>query len=360
MLPHLSLVLFLLMYYGVEAGSVGHGGNCSIGNQRLQLGTYQFQTDCDSMTYCTESGYCERRGCRRDDFPFGYPEGADLPPKCGPGYFCPDEEDQCLPMLAVGSPCQFNRDDQCEGPPNYKELADRNGHGLNVNGSVCLNNVCMWANATLGKPCEIQNTAYVAFGSGNDFPDIVSRGNCRAGLYCDSQQLMCMQTKDIGTACDADKKCSTYNCLASGVCGARTDTPHHVAPWVYAIVGIGIMAGVIATLVGMFFMHKKERDAERDKRVQYWQEQNALRQNIMKMQETARNSLPYVASGGIGSTGSTLFGRETTTPEDHVPMLQATSKSSGLRYHVSDDGLHGSDESFVTHRISEKRDFGKF
>lgn len=117
-----------------------------------------------------------------------------------------------------------------------------------------------------------------------------------------------MQTKDIGTACDADKKsvswsflhwnctemffrCSTYNCLASGVCGARTDTPHHVAPWVYAIVGIGIMAGelaqkfqaevsgsnviigVIATLVGMFFMHKKERDAERDKRVQYWQEQ---------------------------------------------------------------------------------------
>lgn len=110
MLPHLSLVLFLLMYYGVEAGSVGHGGNCSIGNQRLQLGTYQFQTDCDSMTYCTESGYCERRGCRRDDFPFGYPEGADLPPKCGPGYFCPDEEDQCLPMLAVGSPCQFNRD----------------------------------------------------------------------------------------------------------------------------------------------------------------------------------------------------------------------------------------------------------
>lgn len=33
--------------------------------------------------------------------------------------------------------------DQCEPPPNFAELADTTGRGLNVNGSVCLNNVCM-------------------------------------------------------------------------------------------------------------------------------------------------------------------------------------------------------------------------
>ena len=33
--------------------------------------------------------------------------------------------------------------DECEGPPNFKDLADKTGYGLNVNGSVCLNNICM-------------------------------------------------------------------------------------------------------------------------------------------------------------------------------------------------------------------------
>lgn len=32
--------------------------------------------------------------------------------------------------------------DQCEGPPNFKDLADTTGRGLNVNGSVCLNSKC--------------------------------------------------------------------------------------------------------------------------------------------------------------------------------------------------------------------------
>ena len=35
--------------------------------------------------------------------------------------------------------------DQCEPPPNFQELSDTSGRGLNYNGSVCLNNVCMYA-----------------------------------------------------------------------------------------------------------------------------------------------------------------------------------------------------------------------
>lgn len=33
--------------------------------------------------------------------------------------------------------------DECEGPPDWKDLADNSGLGINVNGSVCLNNLCM-------------------------------------------------------------------------------------------------------------------------------------------------------------------------------------------------------------------------
>lgn len=84
------------------------------------------------------------------------------------------------------------RPDECEAPPNFKELADKTPYGLNVNGSVCLNNICMcvrlrivrplevltssrWANATLGNNCTVENTAYTVYASSNESLDIVSR-----------------------------------------------------------------------------------------------------------------------------------------------------------------------------------------
>lgn len=34
----------------------------------------------------------------------------------------------------------------------------------------------------------------------------ICRGNCHIGLYCDSQSLVCMQTKQLGESCDGDKE----------------------------------------------------------------------------------------------------------------------------------------------------------
>jgi len=34
----------------------------------------------------------------------------------------------------------------------------------------------------------------------------IFRGNCQIGLYCDSQSLVCIQTKQLGETCDADKE----------------------------------------------------------------------------------------------------------------------------------------------------------
>lgn len=161
-LPTTLLFLFLSSSLA-SAGDVGENGACTVDNNRLQIGTYEFSSDCNSLTYCNPStSTCKKKGCRRDEFPFGYAPGADLPPRCETGQFCPDEEDSCQALLPVDSDCQLNRDgttvspprtpekvlipgqpDECQPPPDAKDLTDKSPHGLNVNGAVCLNFKCM-------------------------------------------------------------------------------------------------------------------------------------------------------------------------------------------------------------------------
>lgn len=111
----LSLI-FSSWYTLVHAGSQIKGQSCSVSSNRLQIGTYQFYSDCDAHTYCSSQGICELKGCRKDQYPFGYSPGATLPPKCPSGQFCPDEGDACQPWLPVGSACQLNRD----GEPRFR------------------------------------------------------------------------------------------------------------------------------------------------------------------------------------------------------------------------------------------------
>ena len=116
MLPSLllpSTLLFSLAAVQVRAGDVPWLQPCAPAHQKLQEGTFQFQTDCDAMTYCAANSTCALRGCRNDDFPFGYLSNVTIPDKCPKGQFCPDEQDQCQNLLPVGSACQFNRDGEC-------------------------------------------------------------------------------------------------------------------------------------------------------------------------------------------------------------------------------------------------------
>ncbi|KAF9071091.1 hypothetical protein BDP27DRAFT_1322768 [Rhodocollybia butyracea] len=341
----------------VSAGNVNLGGPCSTSDNRLQVGTYQFYSDCDSVTYCASNGTCAHRGCRKDDFPFGYAQDADIPPKCPKGQFCPDEMDACQDVLPVGSACQMNRDDQCEGPPNYKDLQDTTHRGLNVNGSVCLNNICMWSNVTANENCVVQNTAYIGYiAGGGEFIDVVSRGNCRVGLYCDSKSLNCLEEKKLGDSCDADKECSTWNCLASGFCGPDQALDHTVNSWIYAVVGLGICGGMFGTLIGLFFLHLKQRDAEHERRQQYWHEQNAFHQSVSQMREAARMSILSLQAG------STMYGGN-NSDDSHAPILQnvfTRISTSGLR----NCNVQGDDEEFdefmVQQPVQFRRGDGRF
>ncbi|OCB90650.1 hypothetical protein A7U60_g2085 [Sanghuangporus baumii] len=347
MLPSTLLILIpsLLRAAFVQADN-NFGESCERVNNRLQTGTYQFASDCDAETYCADNSTCALKGCRKDIFPFGYAQGADLPPLCDQGQFCPDEGDACQSLLRVDSPCQLNRDDECEAPPNWRDLAD-DKFGLNVNGSVCLNFQCMWANVTVGLNCVVENTPYIIYGTNNQEEiDIVSRDNCALDLYCDAQTLVCMQKKNVGDSCEADKECLSMNCLSSLKCGEEIDAAAHVGIWVYIIVGIGIFGGMFGTLIALFFLHAKQRDNEREKRLQYWREQNAFRQNIMQMRDTARASLlslPNGASGsGSNSARSTLYSRDGGSDESNMPILQNSgTKGSGLRHQQYTKSMEG-------------------
>lgn len=117
-----------------------------------------------------------------------------------------------------------------------------------------------WSNVTLGLACVVENTPYIAYAGNNEFIDIVSRGNCMIGMYCDAQQKVCVQGKVMNEACQADKecvlymrpqlilildatRCASYNCLASGVCGYPAEAPRHFGTWVYIVVAVGIFGG---------------------------------------------------------------------------------------------------------------------
>ncbi|KAI0256136.1 hypothetical protein BJV78DRAFT_1097382, partial [Lactifluus subvellereus] len=271
---------------------------CNPAHNGLATGTLQYNSDCNATTWC-DNGVCRSKGCRRDEFPLGYTIGESRgngkhiapPQKCSVEEFCPDEGSQCVRKIPVGQPCQFDRDDSCQGPENFKELRDTLGTGLNVNGSVCLNFVCQFANVTAGSQCEIENTGYIGYGPSGEFVYVVSRDNCKIGLYCDTNSTVCMNQKAVGASCSADKECSSYNCLPTRVCGLSPSSPRHFPTWVYVTIGGGIFGGMIVTLVILFIVHGRQREDEREKRLQYWREQNAFRQNILQMHETAQASL---------------------------------------------------------------------
>ena len=114
-------------------------------NTHLDTDTWALVGDCDTTTYCAGNGTCVLKGCRKDiarlipsipvspsltwravslwiqssSFQRPPPSLSDRSivrwPRCVSGarltrHSCPDEMDQCLPMVAVGGTCQKDRD----------------------------------------------------------------------------------------------------------------------------------------------------------------------------------------------------------------------------------------------------------
>ncbi|GMK56585.1 hypothetical protein CspeluHIS016_0304250 [Cutaneotrichosporon spelunceum] len=338
------LALLALSAIGVRAGNEVEGAACNPSRNRLDEGTLNFLSDCNAQTWCGPDNICLKRGCRRDIYPYGYyPIPYDqLPPLCSETEFCPDEGSACLPKSPVGGPCQKDRDDQCQPPPNQKDLASY----LNVNGSICLNFQCYYANVEIGQPCVFDNTWYSGQADdGTTFSYMVSRDNCRKNTYCDGTTGQCNQKYDKGHGCTANKECKSYNCVIktagqSGVCGREADEPLKPKTWVYVVIGLAIAICLIGVMTGLWLLHRRHREENQVKLQDYYNEQIAYRQSIMSMSH-AKNSLLSLPAN--------------TTPEAARAQLNSEADSMGLSTsngllppNIRREGSHaGSDDSEV-------------
>ncbi|KAE8203343.1 hypothetical protein CF328_g1707 [Tilletia controversa] len=88
------------------------------GPTRLALPVDMKSTDTTAGLPVPTAGVCRLKGCRRDEYPFGYKgvPSDQIPPMCGSGTYCPDEENDCQPLIPLGGFCQLNRDDSCSSP----------------------------------------------------------------------------------------------------------------------------------------------------------------------------------------------------------------------------------------------------
>jgi len=126
------------------------------------------------------------------------------------------------------------------------------------------------------------------------------------------------------------------------------------------------LTGMFATLITLFLIHRRQRDVEREKRIQYWNEQvsirghntdsltfvpqNALRQNIIQLKEVARTSILSLSANG-NSNRDTICSRA-GSEESSAPILQhSVHKASGLRQQYRTDDYETSyDEMMVQQR----------
>lgn len=104
---------------------------------------------------------------------------------------------------------------------------------------------------------------------------------------------------DVGytSSYDCVSRCLTFHCRRNGVCGPSGDSPRQFRTWVYSLVGIGIfggksqcfeslsaskvgLLGMFAALSTLYVIHRRQRDVEREKRIQYWHEQVSVRDTL--------------------------------------------------------------------------------
>ncbi|KAJ7081860.1 hypothetical protein B0H15DRAFT_853821 [Mycena belliarum] len=274
------------LVFSSDAGATSR--KCSSNNNRLDPASKKFMSDCSDQTFCSgpdvATSTCIPRECRRDEFPFGFSAGAPLPPLCPRGTFCPDEGSGCRPLVPPGRPCELNRDEQCAPPADWAQLASTQ----NFNGSICLHSVCRHANATLGERCVTDITTYLDVGpSGEQVDNTVTRDDCQSPkFYCDPSQLVCQETLAVKSACQTDQQCTSLNC-AAGICIDPPATPAHVAQRQCALTAAAMVGAMIATCVGLTFLHRRNRLQHARELRDYYYQQTSLRRFIIELHEGA-------------------------------------------------------------------------
>lgn len=100
-----------LLHLGCSlAENVPLGETCNQNLTRIDPTSQKLMSDCDDKFFCNANNTCQWRGCRRFDQDLTYATGEPVPPFCPKGYYCPDLQNECRPLVPLGSPCELDRD----------------------------------------------------------------------------------------------------------------------------------------------------------------------------------------------------------------------------------------------------------
>ncbi|KAF9449439.1 hypothetical protein P691DRAFT_565510 [Macrolepiota fuliginosa MF-IS2] len=314
-IPHLHILSLpiALLYACVRGDEIP--GNCNPAHDHLDPSSHKFISSCHDSMYCAPldstnlstgelaegpqvrislarpippsrtfasdpetagnniGGVCLSRLCRRDEFPFGFPPDRALPPICPKATFCPDNGSGCRAALPPGSPCEVARDEQCTSLSGTDDQ------------HLCLNHVCMYANATFSALCVMENTTYTFSSPSTRTPYSLSvvRHDCvMPSLYCDPQSLLCVSAKKLGESCEADFQCETITC-DRGMCAKPVDVPNEVAPWHLAITIFIILVAMVMASSVLILIHRRHRYVRFKELREYYVDQLNLRREIIAL-----------------------------------------------------------------------------
>ncbi|KAH8924027.1 hypothetical protein BT69DRAFT_1261801 [Atractiella rhizophila] len=283
---------YLILAFRVETNAQTLGSPCVPSNNKLDPSSHTFHTDCGPVLFCAPdasgsggSGTCARKGCRKDEYPFGYNVTDRLPPMCPPSQFCPDAEDACRPLVPIGGVCELNRDGLSPFPSNSTSDAMRR--------TVCLNSICTVANVSLSQPCQMSTTSITGYlPTGEPSTTILTRSNCIEGLYCSllANPSICQPLLAPKVACQNDFQCLSGTCTTEGKCDSLVLENPERMKWIWTVVSL-LGVGSVAVVGGSVRWNKKRREREREVRRREWAEQVYYRREIERVLASMANRM---------------------------------------------------------------------
>ncbi|KAF8339642.1 uncharacterized protein EI90DRAFT_2907111 [Cantharellus anzutake] len=311
---HNILAIFLVYIFVSQGQDIPQGGTCNPSANRVDPATHRWVSDCNSKTFC-DGELCQLKGCRTHELDSRYDQGDVLiPPLCPQGQFCPDAESHCQPVRGAGNHCELNRDDQCISPPNWQQSQS----SMNNGGAICLNFQCMFANVSLGQPCVMDTTLYLALSStGRQLSNTIYRDNCMApGLYCDLKSSTCAFAKLVGASCARDIECRSYNCGLRGLCEVPPGSPVELSPLTYSVILTLLFLGIVSVIVSLYFIHSRQRIKRQKEFKKYFREQTSFRDSIISLHSAARFRRTRPSSQ--------------PSPPEHVPLVSVAENRQRL------------------------------
>ncbi|KAG8921964.1 hypothetical protein FRC02_012230 [Tulasnella sp. 418] len=138
--------------------------------------------------------------------------------------------------------------------------------------------------------------------------------------------------------------CKTYHCGLNNQCQEPVGSEVKILLWQYIVTGAGIVAFILSILLGLFFIHKRDRASKQKEYREYYHEQNTYRQSIISLHTTARDRVSLYSASSSRFSQYDEHGQLVYSDDTSQRHLLGNRRASQLRESVIFDEEDESDE----------------